>query len=191
MEKILVTVVLLLVIACGVSYCTSMQLHRHYHTVPHLEQYHDTDLTPDEFETIREIREECKKTTMVPIFNPFFNARRIILELLLLQQHLEEPGMLCKECIGRKHMLTIEAYALEAIGLVKSERAHLPEYQQLIQDMEDVAKVMRNVHKLFMEAAAFPPGTPGRAEIIARIARAVRAIRKELAQRYAEMPAAN
>ena len=189
MEKLAITLALIIVIACGVKYILSSQQPSAVSTGRHKEAYHDTDLTVDEFQTIQSIRAECQKHTMVPIFNPFFNARRILLELLLLQHHLEEPGMLCKECIGRKHMLTIEAYALEAVGLVKSEVADQPKYKQLVADMEDVVRVMQHVHGLFMQIAPLPADTPGRKEKIAEIARAVRAIRKEMSPRYAVMPA--
>lgn len=189
MEKLFITLALLIVVVCGVV-CVANTTPR-THQSGHKDMYHDTDLTVDEYETIRRIRTECQKQVLLPVFNPFFNARRIVLELLLLQHHLEEPGMLCKECIGRKHMLTIEAYALEAIGLVKSEVAHMPKYKQLVTDMEDVTKVLQFIHPIFMEVAAMPRDDPGRKDKIAEIARAVRALRKELSPKYALMPTSN
>lgn len=120
-----------------------------------------------------------KPNEMVPIFNPRFNARQIVIELILLQQHLEFPGMLCKECIARKHMLAIEGYALEAIGLVKVEISQDPEIAKLVEDMNEVARMMRDLQKMFIKD---PRGSA------LDIARVVRGLRKELSLKYGILP---
>lgn len=142
---------------------------------------HECRLLDVEDQALKRFRMQLmqKPNEMVPIFNPRFNARMIVIELILLQQHLEYPGMLCKECIARKHMLAIEGYALEAIGLVKIETSNDPNIAQLVQDMNEVARMMRDLQKLFIE-------NPQKNAL--EIARVVRALRKELSVKYGILP---
>lgn len=87
--------------------------------------------------------------------------------------------MLCKECIARKHMLAIEGYALEAIGLVKVEISQDPEIAKLVEDMNEVARMMRDLQKMFIKD---PRGSA------LDIARVVRGLRKELSLKYGILP---
>lgn len=64
-----------------------------------------------------------KTATLAPIHNPVFNERLIVKQMLLLEEHLNQPNMHCFDCI-RKHFLMIEALAEEAIQLDgKQEKA--------------------------------------------------------------------
>ena len=56
---------------------------------------------------------------LLPIFEPLHNAREIAKQLVLLEDHLIQPNKHCPDCI-RKHLLTAEALAEEAVSLDKS-----------------------------------------------------------------------
>lgn len=55
---------------------------------------------------------------LLPIMNPLFNIREICKQTVLLEDHLFNPRKRCGDCI-RKHFLTIEGLAEEAITLDK------------------------------------------------------------------------
>lgn len=190
-----VAAIFTLVISVIVSYCSiriganaerlryaeEMRLRQQQKQHEQQEHVHECKLLDVEQRALKEFRLRLmqKPGEMVPIFNPRFNARMIVIELILLQHHLEYPGMLCKECIARKHMLAIEGYALEAIGLVKVEATQDPDMVQLVQDMNEVARMMRDLQKLFIE-------NPQKNAL--EIARVVRALRKELSVKYGILP---
>lgn len=48
--------------------------------------------------------------------HPAFNLREIVKQMVLLEDHLLHPYKLCADCV-RKHLLTIEAFAEEAVTL--------------------------------------------------------------------------
>ncbi len=53
---------------------------------------------------------------LLPIFEPMHNAREIAKQLVLLEDHIIQPSKHCPDCI-RKHLLTAEALAEEAVTL--------------------------------------------------------------------------
>jgi hypothetical protein len=53
---------------------------------------------------------------MLDIFNPNHNARELAKELVLLEHHIVHPPKHCPDCI-RKHLITAEGLAEEAVGL--------------------------------------------------------------------------
>jgi len=53
---------------------------------------------------------------MLPIMTPTHNMREICKELTLLEDHLNQPGKRCPDCIT-KHFLKCEALAEEGISL--------------------------------------------------------------------------
>jgi len=55
---------------------------------------------------------------LLPIFEPAFNLREICKQLVLLEDHLFHPKKRCEDCI-RKHLLTAEGFAEEAVTLDK------------------------------------------------------------------------
>jgi len=135
-------------------------------------------VTADEEEAYRYLQLRSSQRQMLPVTNPFLNARLIAIEMNLLQDHLEIPGMLCTECIARKHIPKIEGYANEAIGLVDMTHANDPAYQALIQDMRDLSVNMRELQMYFIEN---PEGHA------LHCGRMVRRMRKYLSQRYGIM----
>jgi hypothetical protein len=58
---------------------------------------------------------------LCPVMKPEHNLREIAKELRLLERHLSTPCERCPDCI-RKHFLTAEALAEEAIGLDVDKR---------------------------------------------------------------------
>lgn len=64
-------------------------------------------------------RPEVSTEGLLPIFEPMHNAREIAKQLVLLEDHLAQPAKHCPDCI-RKHLLTAEALAEEAVTLDKT-----------------------------------------------------------------------
>ena len=52
----------------------------------------------------------------LPLTHPQFNLREIAKQMVLLEDHLAHASKHCPDCI-RKHLLTIEAFAEEAVAL--------------------------------------------------------------------------
>ena len=77
-----------------------------------------------------------KKEKLLPLLNPLFNLREMCKQCVLLEQHLSEKEKRCKQCC-RKHMLTIEALAEEAIGLDKKQ-----EYEELLSDLPTKVRLL-------------------------------------------------
>lgn len=57
-----------------------------------------------------------KRIKRPPLNSSRFNIREITKQLLLLEEHLTDVDKFCPDCI-RKHLLTVEAYAEEALTL--------------------------------------------------------------------------
>lgn len=57
---------------------------------------------------------------LLPIFEPHHNFREICKQLVLLEDHLCHPRKRCQDCI-RKHFVTAEALAEEAVSLAGAE----------------------------------------------------------------------
>ena len=55
---------------------------------------------------------------LLPIMSPLYNLREICKQIVLLEDHLNQPRKRCPDCI-RKHFLTIEALFEEAVSLDK------------------------------------------------------------------------
>lgn len=57
-------------------------------------------------------------TDLLPILDPRHNLRECAKQMILLEDHLNNPRKLCQQCI-KKHFLTIEALAEEGATLDK------------------------------------------------------------------------
>lgn len=97
---------------------------------------------------------------MYPLSDPMFNVRECCKEMVLLEQHLNEPRKRCRDCI-MKHFLTIEGLLEEANGLDKQRT-----YQHVLDGKPRRVKVL---------ALQFSKN-----EDPVRIAQHLRGIRKEL-----------
>lgn len=60
---------------------------------------------------------------MLPIMDPLHNAREIAKQLAMLEDHLIHPSKRCHDCI-RKHLLTAEGLAEEAVSLSSDADQH-------------------------------------------------------------------
>jgi hypothetical protein len=69
---------------------------------------------------------------LLPIMDPLFNVREICKQLVLLEDHLTQRRKRCLDCI-RKHFLTLEALAEEALTLDK-KHAH----SDLLEDLPEI-----------------------------------------------------
>jgi hypothetical protein len=80
----------------------------------------------------------ARSEKMLPIFEPLHNAREAAKQLVLLEDHLAHPPKHCPDCI-RKHLLTTEALAEEAVTLAKdpAQRAY---YQTVTREVRDLAR---------------------------------------------------
>jgi len=75
---------------------------------------------------------------LLPIFEPMHNAREIAKQLVLLEDHLAHPSKHCPDCI-RKHLLTAEALAEEAVSL--DEGGQNREYfQKASREIRDISR---------------------------------------------------
>ena len=74
---------------------------------------------------------------LLPIMNPKYNLREICKNCILLEDHLFQKGKRCEDCI-KKHFLTIEALAEEAITLDKKNECR--EYYDLPDKIRELEK---------------------------------------------------
>ena len=98
---------------------------------------------------------------LLPVLDPCFNMREICKQCILLEDHLFQNEKRCTDCI-KKHFLTIEGLAEEAITLDKKNEYHLskeeiPEKVRALQrkfidgnDPESIAQELRWIRKPLM-----------------------------------------
>lgn len=83
-----------------------------------------------------------KDMGLLPIMNPLFNLREICKQMVLLEDHLNNPRKRCPDCIS-KHFITIEAFFEEAISLDKDLK-----YSKLL---DGKAQIMRDLQGLWLK----------------------------------------
>ena len=112
----------------------------------------------------------CDARAPLSILDPEFNFREIAKQMLLLEDHLLHENKHCPDCI-RKHLMTIEAFAEEAVSLDKRDR-WVPLAKSLVgfarrwlQQVEDhprawgrIAQSIRQVRKVLVEQFHDPRG---------------------------------
>lgn len=98
---------------------------------------------------------------LLPVLDPCFNMREICKQSILLEDHLFQESRRCTDCI-KKHFLTIEGLAEEAITLDKDNKYNfsklmLPESIRTLQkdfinnkDPESIAQQLRQIRKPLM-----------------------------------------
>lgn len=98
---------------------------------------------------------------LLPIMNPLFNMREICKQCILLEDHLFQTRKRCEDCC-KKHFLTIEGLAEEAITLDKENKYNLEQLglPDKIRDLEkcyingddpnSIAQKIRQLRKPFM-----------------------------------------
>lgn len=99
-----------------------------------------------------------------PIFDARYNIRECVMNMVLLEQHLNAPFKRCNDCI-KKHQLAILAYSEEALGLNGSPETHqmaleINLYMQGFTrafkggvDYKTLAKRLRLLRKKYMDVA--------------------------------------
>ena len=87
----------------------------------------------------------CDSSTgskLLPVLDPCFNMREICKQCILLEDHLFQTEKRCTDCI-KKHFLTIEGLAEEAITLDKKNEYHLSK--------EKLPEKVRGLQRKFIE----------------------------------------
>lgn len=101
---------------------------------------------------------------LLPILNPKFNLHECAKEIILLEDHLNNPEKRCEDCI-KKHCLKIEGLAEECVGLDKKGVCK--------EECVELAKKMRKIEKQIAEGKSLND-----------IAQQLRSIRKPLMIKY-------
>lgn len=111
--------------------------------------------------------ESCISATgdrLLPVLDPCFNMREICKQSILLEDHLFQTEKRCTDCI-KKHFLTLEGLAEEAITLDKEDEYNLHELR--------LPERLRELQKKFLQK-----------EEPQSIAQSLRQIRKPLMARF-------
>lgn len=110
-------------------------------------------------EYIRELLDCAGRSAMQPIMDPLFNMREMCKEFTLLEDHLNQPDMQCKDCIN-KHLMKCEALAEEALSL---------DSQNQYPFISGIPNMIRGWHKYVLGGGS-----------LEELASAIRPVRKEL-----------
>jgi len=107
------------------------------------------------------------------LMHPQFNLREIAKQMVLLEDHLCHPSKHCPDCI-RKHLLTIEAFAEEAVSLdqvgiyrdpsetlAKMARSWIERFTDGVPP-RDLAGEVRTLRKMLVALVADPRGSVAR-----------------------------
>jgi hypothetical protein len=116
---------------------------------------------------------KAKRRTLLPVLRPNFNAREIIKQMALLEDHLNNEDKRCRDCIN-KHFLTIEGLA-EELGSLCAGDARSPDR------CDDLPSRVRVLH----HAWAQDPKNP---TLVLTVSESLRKIRKALMERYSTLP---
>ena len=81
---------------------------------------------------------------MLPVFEPMHNAREMAKQLTLLEDHIIQPPKHCPDCI-RKHLLTTEALAEEAVSLA-TQAAQRVYFQGVAQEVRGISRSYLGAH---------------------------------------------
>lgn len=107
------------------------------------------------------------ETQRLSLTHPRFNLREIAKQMILLEDHLAHPYKHCPDCI-RKHLLTIEAFAEEAVsldtvGVYRDFAGEIAEYarhwmEDFMDDkpMPEIGQRVRQVRKKLVPLACDP-----------------------------------
>jgi hypothetical protein len=112
-------------------------------------------------------------TNLLPILDPRFNLREASKHMILLEDHLFQPGRRCRDCCC-KHMLTIEAFLEEAITLDKT-----------MENYDVIMLILGDFKKFGKELCAKVQQGSLTDEECCRMAQRLRQIRKPICQKYA------
>ena len=104
---------------------------------------------------------------MLDLTHPRFNLREVTKHLVLLEDHCAHPYKHCPDCI-RKHLLTIEAFAEEAVSLdtlgmyhgvaesiALNARTWMVEFEDG-RDLTEIGKEVRSIRKSLVPLVCDP-----------------------------------
>lgn len=120
----------------------------------------------------RKARKPAGKRTLLPVLRPFFNAREVIKQLTMLEDHLNNAHKRCTDCI-HKHFLTSEGLAEELGSLCSREDNQ--------HRCDDLSSRIRVLHHAWAQK-------PKDVHVILAVGQQLRQIRKELMSKYATLP---
>jgi len=109
-----------------------------------------------------------EKPKLLPVMSPLFNLRQMCIESALLEDHLSQEKLRCKDC-QKKHFLKMEGLAHEMIGIDKTQEfRQFYDVPDKIRDIEkmyiqgkdqcEVAQELRKLRKRMMESNCFLKG---------------------------------
>ena len=110
------------------------------------------------------------KRTLLPVLRPYHNAREVIKQLAMLEDHLNNADKRCTDCI-HKHFLTSEGLA-EELGSLCAEHDNR---------CDDLASQIRVLHHAWAQE-------PKDTTVILTVAQRLRQIRKTLMAKYSTLP---
>lgn len=112
--------------------------------------------------------DRCGVDNLLPILDPRFNMREAAKQCLLLEDHLNNQGKRCFDCI-RKHFLTIDGFLEEAISL---------------EGDNNMRGVYRQRHNEWMKIQKIYAQNPTSNDNIDNVAKMIRVFRKPLVEKY-------
>lgn len=108
------------------------------------------------------------------VFDPRTNLREAAKNMLLLEDHLLQEGMDCKDCIS-KHLLMVDAYLSEALSLDTTNQYT----EKILGSLKQMRDVMKQINDSYANGSA--PDRTSRS----RFSQQIRMIRKPLCQEFA------
>lgn len=114
----------------------------------------------------------ARRRTLLPVLRPYFNAREVIKQMAMLEDHLNNRHKRCTDCIN-KHFLTIEGLAEELGSLCRKGDG-----QDRCDDLPSRVRVLHHAWSL----------GKGREPVATGAAEELRKLRKRLMARYSTLP---
>lgn len=111
------------------------------------------------------------RRTLLPVMRPYQNAREIIKQLTMLEDHLNNADKRCTDCIT-KHFLMIEGLAEELGSLCVHANTNA---------CKDLSSNVRVLHHAWAAA-------PGEDRVVHGVGQELRLIRKSLMKHFAVLP---
>lgn len=113
-----------------------------------------------------------RRRTLLPVLRPYFNAREVVKQMAMLEDHLNNRHKRCTDCIN-KHFLTIEGLAEELGSLCRKGDG-----QDRCDDLPSKVRVLHHAWSL----------GKGRESVAIGVAGELRKLRKRLMGPYATLP---
>jgi hypothetical protein len=106
------------------------------------------------------------------LFDPKYNLREVVKQMILLEDHMFQPEKRCYDCIS-KHTMTVEGYLQEAITLDKKQ-----------EHTEEIYMLLNQFIPIMHETLTKMKGDELSSMDYCRCAQQLRTIRKPMCQKY-------